>query len=267
MRVHALSVSAASVCVLLLLSIVSAWGQRISLTGPVGSELVENSDCDVTWTSEGIRSVSIVLFGVRTPLGTRPRGSIRTVLAEGMPAEQGSFRFRMPWVDSIGFAIKLKGYDPVGKEVASSEQEYRFRPIVLASRFVDGIYLDLHLRKNQRLYVQKGKRLTHEYLCSSSQAYYWLPANRHITGPHDHAGVFHVLDKDPDHWSELFQVSMLWSLRYLSGHFIHATSRNLYRYLGRPASHGCNRLTHEDARALYEMTPVGARVEIIGPGG
>lgn len=60
---------------------------------------------------------------------------------------------------------------------------------------------------------------------------------------------------------------MRYSLRYHGGHYIHATTRNYYSALGQPASHGCNRLTLEDARALYLMTPIGARVEVIGPSG
>jgi len=56
-------------------------------------------------------------------------------------------------------------------------------------------------------------------------------------------------------------------MRYLSGHFIHATSPNLYKFLGEPASHGCNRLTKTDAKALYDATPLGTRVEVIGPNG
>ena len=142
-----------------------------------------------------------------------------------------------------------------------------FRPVVLEKRAADGIYLDLHKRTDQRLYVQKNGKLVKAYLSSSSENYLWLPPNRHLNKPHDHAGVFRVLSKEPDHMSRLFAVHMRWAMRYLGGHFIHATNRNLYRNLGRAASHGCNRLTLYDAKQLYDATPVGTRVEVIGPGG
>jgi len=76
-----------------------------------------------------------------------------------------------------------------------------------------------------------------------------------------------VLEKKRSHWSTLFNVRMPWAMRYHGGHYIHATSPNLYRLLGRPASHGCNRLTHRDARELYQTTPLGTRVEVVGPDG
>ncbi len=45
-------------------------------------------------------------------------------------------------------------------------------------------------------------------------------------------------------------------------HGIHATSPSMYRYLGRPASHGCIRQHHADAKILYSLVSVGTPVYV-----
>ena len=245
----------------------SACGQTLSITGPQQAELTEGKTYSLTWIAAGAETVSIAIRGTRTPLGAQSRGDFDIVVAKSLPAVQGEYKYALPRVDARKFYLKIKGYDLSGKNAASDSREYGFRPAVMASRLNDGIYLDLHRRIDQRLYVQRDQRITHVYLSSSSENYLWLPRNRHVDRPHDHAGVFRVLEKEPSHWSSLFHVEMPWAMRYIGGHFIHATSPRYYRLLGRAASHGCNRLTRRDARELYEMTPVGTRVEIIGPGG
>jgi lipoprotein-anchoring transpeptidase ErfK/SrfK len=243
----------------------AAWAQEIVITWPGERELVEGRTYTLEWLAGGASTVNILIDGMRTPLGAKSRGPFVIVLATGVPAAEGEYEFVLPWIDVIEFRIKIKGYDPSGYQVSIGERSYAFRPAVLADRTADGIYLDLHERTNQRLYVQKDRRITRVYLSSSSENYLWTAPDRHLKKPHDHAGVFKVLEKRRTHWSRLYQVQMPWSMRYHVGHYIHATSPNLYPLLGRPASHGCNRLTREDARELYEMTPIGTRVEVIGP--
>jgi hypothetical protein len=241
-------------------------GQTVSITGPSRSELTEGAKYMLTWSAGSAETVNIAITGTRTPLGQQSRGDFLIPIAKGVSAAQGEYSFTQPWIDAISIRVIVNGYAG-GKRILSGERTYRFRPAALDGKTPDGIYLDLHARANQRLYTQKDGCITHVYFCSSSEAYLWLPPNRHIAGPHDHAGVFKVLDKSPDHWSELYKVRMLWAMHYLGGHYIHATSPNLYRYLGTPASHGCNRLTRYDAYQLYQMTPIGTRVEVIGPNG
>lgn len=256
----------------LTLAMLLAWpavghAQSLAITGPDRCGVLEGRSYRLTWSISGLKSVSLVAYGERTPLGTRSRGSFRKVIAAGAPASRGGVTWQVPWIDSTRLTIKVKGYNPQGQLVATDTRGYHFRPAILARRTKDGIYLDLHQRRGQRLYVQRGGRITHAFLSSSSENYSWQPRNRHTAAPHDHAGVFRVVQKSKMHWSQLFDVPMPFALRYHGGHFIHATSRNLYRKLGRPASHGCNRLTRHDARILYGMTPIGTRVEVIGPGG
>lgn len=253
-----------SLCVLLLAS--AAFSQSLTVSGPSHSVLAEDETCTFSWNAGGMETVNIVLEGTRTPLGKATRGKFSIPIANRIPAPVGEFTYIIPWIDSDRFSIVFKGYDSNGGLVATSSKTYGFRPAILADRPLDGIYVDLHHRVNQRLYVQKNERVSRIYICSSSQNYCWLPSNNHPDGPHDHAGVFKVIQKSPVYRSQEFDVDMHWAMRYLSGHFIHATSKRLYKYLGRPSSHGCNRMTISDAQQLYEMTPLGTRVEIIGPG-
>ena len=244
-----------------------AFCQEIAITGPDRSGLLEGEKYTITWAADGMQSVSMVAHGALTRMGAKSRGSFQLAIAEGVSAKLEEVRWTVPWIDSATFFVKAKGYDSLGRQVVADERRYDFRPAFLAKRTKDGIYLDLRWRTKQRLYVQKKQRITYVYLSSSSEDYLWLPPGRHLSKPHDHAGAFKVLEKKRLHWSSLFRVKMPWAMRYHGGHFIHATSPNLYGLLGQAASGGCNRMTYPDARELYQMTPLGTRVEVIGPEG
>ena len=242
--------------------------QQISITSPDRRAMLEGVQYKIDWkASEQVESISVVAHGTNTPLGSESRGDFSIILAESVPADMKGVEWTVPWIDSVAFFIKLKAFDSKGEQIAVTERGYGFRPKILARRMADGIYLDLHERVNHRLYVQKNYDITHAYLSSSSRDYYWLPPNRHINAPHDHAGVYSVLEKKRLHHSRLFDVDMPYAMRYHTGHFIHATSPNLYPNLGGPASSGCNRMTEADAKELYYSTPLGTRVEVIGPSG
>lgn len=251
----------------LLLFPVIIYAQEIIITGPDRSALVENRVYTIAWDSREVDNVVVVAQGSRTPVGEELRGEFLIPMSDIVSANQGEMLCVLPWIDATKFHIVIIGYDSEGNEIASAAREYGFRPAVLANRTHDGLYLDLSKRVDQRLYVQKGGKITHAYLSSSSAAYDWRARNSHTKAPHDHAGVYKVLDKKPNHYSSLFRVNMPWAMRYHGGHFIHATSPNQYFALGGPASSGCNRLTWTDAKELYHMTPVGTRVEVIGPNG
>ncbi|MCE5321765.1 L,D-transpeptidase [bacterium] len=251
----------------IIASAAPGFGQKVVLTGPNRQAMIEGRTYSISWHANGLESISVIAYGTRTPLGETYRGDFDIVIADNVPANESRVDWRLPWIDSIGMIIRVEGYDGSGEITAADERKYAFRPAVMAYRFADGIYLDLHDRTNQRLYVQKNQRITHAYISSSSRNYLWLPPSRHLNIPHDHAGVFRVLAKIPNYWSRLFDVPMPHAMRYLGGHFIHATSPDMYEYLGGPASSGCNRLTEYNARELYAMAPIGTRVEVIGPGG
>jgi len=241
-----------------------AYAQALYVTWPAEVEAVEGRALTLEWSAGGAETVIVALHGTRTSLGGRPRGEF-SLLVGKLAAAEGKISLTVPWIDSLAFALKVKAYDGTGGMLGIEERQYRFRPGVLADRTEDGIYLDLRLRENQRLYVQKNQELTHAYLSTSSAAYNWVYTERSPRKFHDHAGVCKVVSKSRSHWSSQFEVRMLWAIRYHEGHFIHATTRDQYRLLGQPASHGCNRLAINDAKQLYEMTDIGTRVEIIGP--
>lgn len=238
------------------------------LTGPNRAELTEKHTYAIAWSnSNAIKRVGAMAYGQRTPLGLHNRGRFTTRVFRPVGAGNRHARWTVPWMDSNSFVIKLKGYNSNGKVVATASRKYGFRPAVMTNRLKAGLYLDLHKRTRQRLYVQMSGRIIKTYISSSSDAYRWEPRRVHPDSAHDHAGVFSVLGKERDHWSNEFHVRMRYAVRYLSGHYIHATSPNLYRTLGSAASHGCNRLTKQDALELYWTTRVGTRVEVIGPKG
>ncbi len=258
---------------LILLLIISAglvksdvYGQSLYVTWPVQAEVVEGEIFTLEWSAGGAETVVVAISGTCTPVGGKSRGDFNFLMGK-VPAAQSTLSFKMPWVDSLVFSVKVKAYDGAGKLLGVESKEYRFRPAVLANRKADGIYIDLHLRINQRLYVQKDEKLSRVYLTTSSAAYNWVYSGKSPRRIHDHAGVFNILSKSKYHWSSQFNVAMRWAMRYHEGHFIHATTRTQYHLLGRPASHGCNRLALEDAKELYETTPLGTRVEVIGPKG
>lgn len=257
--------SALAVCLISLLVMTSAAHcQDLYMSGPQQPELTEGQPYEMDWSAGGAETVDIYVSGQRIQMRGQSRGAFEVLVAKGVPAVQGSYSLTVPSVDSTKLTITIIGRDGSGKKVSAGHHDYRYRPSVMASRLDDGIYVDLHRKINQRLYVQNSGVITKAYICSSSEAYHWLPMNVHPKDPHDHAGVFKVLDKAELIHSHQFDVDMPWALHYLSGHYIHATSPNFYRLLGQPASHGCIRLSREDAHALFDATSVGTRVEVIG---
>jgi lipoprotein-anchoring transpeptidase ErfK/SrfK len=79
------------------------------------------------------------------------------------------------------------------------------------------------------------------------------------TGTPDHptpVGVFSVIQKHKDHYSNLYGAAMPYMQRITwSGSALHEGPLP-----GRPASHGCIRLTREFAQLLWKVTKIGARV-------
>lgn len=235
----------------------------IALTSPTNYQLVEGESYDVRWNANGLKNITIVATGHLTDFPEKPRGDFNEVIARNASGNGGSVRWKVPYLDAVKFKIIAKGYDQDNHKYVTDSKNYTFRPAVLSGRHADGIYIDVRDEKRQRMYVLKDDRLTHAYLTSGSRANEYYPRNIHPSKPHDHDGVFSIIEKKPIWHSKLFDVDMFWAMRYWSGHFIHGTYPNEYSKLGTPASSGCNRLNREQAKELYDMTPVGTMVEII----
>jgi hypothetical protein len=247
-----------------LVGTAQAQGPQIYLTGPVAQQLTEGRSYDISWSSSGVSSVSISADGDLISAPDSPRGRFNGVIADGIDANAGSVRWQAPFLDTMRFTVTIRGYDDTGQQIAEDKQDYLFRPEFLDTRTADGIYVDLRDPKRQRLYRLHGNVVTHAFLTSGARTQIFLPRHQDSSTPHNHVGVFRVLGKDPMYWSNEYQVWMTSALRFWKGHFIHGTYPDQYPLLGTPASSGCIRLHRADAKVLYDLTPVGTRVEILG---
>jgi lipoprotein-anchoring transpeptidase ErfK/SrfK len=98
---------------------------------------------------------------------------------------------------------------------------------------------------------------------SASGSYDW-PVSTARTGFSTPRGHFAPTGLEAMHYSKKYHNSpMPWSIFFRGGYAIHGTYAT--SALGRPASHGCVRLSPAHARLLYEMVErEGARISITG---
>jgi len=237
---------------------------RLSLASPAADQLVEGRTYVIRWTGSGLQSVSITAEGELTSRPGVPRGQFVLAIADHLPAGAGGVSWQVPFLDTVRFQIRIRAYDNLGLLAAEESRDYYFRPGILANRHLDGIYVDLRSPEAQRLYVMRHNVVVRAYLASGSRTHRFLTKAQDSPEPHDHVGVFRVTEKFPLYWSNEYQVWMTHALRIWRGHFIHGTYPSEYHLLGHPASSGCIRLDRRDARELYDMTPIGTRVELFG---
>ncbi len=108
---------------------------------------------------------------------------------------------------------------------------------------------------NQELYRFENGRIIATHLVSTG-----IPGHR--TPP----GDYKVYSKRINQWSTKYECSMLhWNGITRDGMYgIHALEGKRYeKKLGHVASHGCIRLSHEDAIATYEWADIGTPVTIV----
>lgn len=236
--------------------------QSIVTITPEGQEAVEGSQFLIGWqATPDVASLNAVYRAYRTPVGKRGRGTQWGKIAQSMPASAGSTLWRVPWIDSLRFRVYLKGYNQAGQLVVSSNVPLRFRPKELAGQTRNAVYVDLSNRSRQRLYHQRNGELVQVSICSGSSTNYRKRSGGCGGRIHDHLGWFRISQKDPDHVSTFNpEWRMPYAMRFYRAHFIHVTSRRMYRYLGHPASHGCIRLHRVDGRRLYYECRVGDSV-------
>lgn len=114
----------------------------------------------------------------------------------------------------------------------------------------------------QRLYAFEQSELVMTELVSTASTEVNLPLNDASDYPHNHLGVFSVLSKNKDAYSQAYDCPMPYAMFFHCGHAIHQTEPKYYSLLGTPASHGCVREGPEIAKWLFEHTPIGTTVEI-----
>ena len=135
------------------------------------------------------------------------------------------------------------------KQAAAMKRGNTIQPIQPAKEIIISI-------DNQQLYRFEDGRIISTHPVSTGVA-------GHRTPPGDYA----VRRKSPKAWSNKYECMMLnWMAITYDGQFgIHALQgRSYLRRLGKPASHGCIRLSHEDARVMYEWADIGTPVTIVG---
>ncbi|MEK7061938.1 MAG: L,D-transpeptidase [Patescibacteria group bacterium] len=113
----------------------------------------------------------------------------------------------------------------------------------------------------QRLYAYESENLKWVMVCSTASTGTNLPPDENMDEIHNHIGLFSVLGKQKNRYSILAKVAMPFALHYHGGHYIHATQET--GLLGTPASHGCVRLRHSDAKQLFEWAKVDDQINII----
>lgn len=86
------------------------------------------------------------------------------------------------------------------------------------------------------------------------------PIGEHGNDPHNHLGSFSVFSKETLHRSRAYDCDMRMCLFYCEGHAIHACQARDIRRLGHPASHGCIRVSPENARKLFNWADLGTEV-------
>lgn len=227
-------------------------------------ELQEGQTVSLQWRSgPGIYSVAATVSWENTKLGGASRGGEDFVLQQPKPFPNGATLWEVPWIDGVAVTFRLKAFKRNADVLATAEVTVPYRPTVMRDRLEDGIYVWLRGPHGERVYRQENGHLVASYLCSGA-ANYRLPNNSNRPmHPHNHYGVFRVYTKERVHVSSFNDAwRMQYSMFFHSGHALHATSRNMYRHLGRPASHGCVRLHLNDARRLYGVTSRGTRVEV-----
>jgi lipoprotein-anchoring transpeptidase ErfK/SrfK len=92
------------------------------------------------------------------------------------------------------------------------------------------------------------------------------PVSTGVAGHRTPPGDYGVRRKSLKAWSNKYECMMLnWMAITYDGQFgIHALQgRSYLKRLGRPASHGCIRLSHDDAKMMYEWADIGTPVTIV----
>lgn len=109
---------------------------------------------------------------------------------------------------------------------------------------------------NQKLYFTKDGKIELVEKISSGR--------RHRNGGgKTPKGKFKIIGKWPKRYSKEYRCWMPYCLKFYKRYNIHATMPKFYKYLGRPASHGCVRQHLDGAKKLYEFAQIGDPVIVI----
>ena len=117
-------------------------------------------------------------------------------------------------------------------------------------------WIDVNLTNQTLSRYQNGKKIsTVEISGAVGQTFSEFEEPEGSKTPHNHVGVFSILEIEPVRFSSTYQVDMVQWQKYFKGHGIHDCQPQDRKYLGTPASHGCIRVAPEDNP--YGWTRVG----------
>ncbi|MGQ9730926.1 MAG: L,D-transpeptidase [Candidatus Zipacnadales bacterium] len=233
------------------------------LTPQPQTEWTEGESAEITWETTGpISYVRLYYYGDRCRLGGQSRGMFEGFITEKAP-NTGRFTWKVPWVDALSLNLRIAGLNENDEKLADDAVGVRFRPRIMANLKDKGTLIAIS-KTHQRLYLQQAGKIVRQHIISTAAGGYWTPTMKPGSVDGRRGRMGQVFSKSLNAWSSRYHCWMpYWMAITASGsHGIHATSPPFYRALGQPASHGCIRQHHADARVIYSMVPVGTPVYI-----
>jgi len=244
-----------------LLNQSAVWPSIRLISPDVDEEWREESLVTIKYETTGpIPLVRLYYYGGNCPLGGRARGSFGQVIADMVP-NTGSYQWRVPWIDATAFRLRIAGYNDANEMLAEYERTVRFRPKELSDLPLTCLAV---IKRKQRLYYYEDGRIVRMHIVSTAVPPYSTPNMQPGSYSSGRGQMGKVFYKSRAAYSHMYDVMMYYYLAITSSgsHGIHATYPNMYRYLGRPASHGCIRQHRADAKILYNLVPVGTPVYV-----
>jgi len=226
-------------------------------------ELTEGAEFEFAWETSGpVAYVRLSYCGERCRLGGHERGTFEAFITQKAP-NSGRYTWKPPWLDGIEVKVRIAALDEEGEKLAADERVVGFRPKVMADLKDKGTLIAIS-KTRQRLYYQRDGEVVREHIISTAAGGYWTPTMKPGSYDGRRGATGRVFNKSPNAWSSQYHCWMpYWMAITASGsHGIHATSPRFYYALGGPASHGCVRQHHSDARVLYGMVRVGTPVYV-----
>lgn len=226
------------------------------------SEVLEGRKITIRWDSSGpIEQVRLYYSYDLCPLAGKSRGSYGHILYNQMIPNFTEAPWTVPWMDTDAFRLRIAGYTRDGEKIADHEIGVRFRPAELADLPAHAIGI---IKKRQRLYYYEDGRVRRMHVVSTAAPGYTTPTMRPGSYDRRRGAMGKVFGKQTSAWSRRYNCAMPYWLQITASgsHGIHATSAPYYRYLGRPASHGCVRQHNADAKVLFGMVAVGTPVYV-----
>lgn len=224
-----------------------------------GANLNEGGQTIVWNTSGAIAQVRLSYDGARTPLGGKGRGTFGSAIAK--VGNTGMYVWEAPWVDGPKVKLRLVGYGEDGKQLAATEAEYQFLPMICHDKPDTCIVVS---KSRQRLWYLREGQIRRMHVVSTAASGFTTPRMKPGSYDRRRGAMGRVFRKAYAPTSRMYDVVMYYWLQVTSSgsHGIHATSPRYYRLLGRPASHGCIRQHRADAKALYDLVSVGTPVYV-----